>query len=165
MERVSRSGLVSSRFVGRCYTINIARLITPEKRKCFVRVLVRQNGIVWSSLRTRTATRMNVDAGIRGCVAGAPAIFTKRHFVPRLHSPLREVAPSGSWTSIAQDTHRMDAPSHRQHVRMSGFAPPDVGNRYRQEFAGLVLTQPSVAIFLVPVKNLIPIDRVPSAYP
>jgi hypothetical protein len=68
------------RFVGGRHIRRFVPLVISEKRKGFVWVLIGQNVIRWPPLRTRTTTRMNVDDGMRGRMAGALAVFTKRHF-------------------------------------------------------------------------------------
>jgi hypothetical protein len=79
MGLVFRIGLVHSRFVRRR---SGHRFLTTEKSDDFVRVsLIVQHYVVRPSLRTTAAARVNVDNSIRGCMAGALAIFAKCHFI------------------------------------------------------------------------------------
>ena len=73
MGLVFRLGLVHSRFVRRS---GIHRFLISEESDDFVRIpFTGQNYFVWPSLRTRAAARLNVDDSIRGCMAGALALF------------------------------------------------------------------------------------------
>jgi hypothetical protein len=73
------SGLVCSGFARRS---RIRRFFVSEKSDDFVGVpFAGQHYLVWPSLRTGTAARVNVDNSVRGRMAGALAIFAKRHFI------------------------------------------------------------------------------------
>lgn len=79
---MSRSGFLVPGFVGRSTIRKLIPLVISEKSEGFVGLpFAGQNVFGWPSYRTRTATRMNVDDGIRGRMARAPAIFAKGHVV------------------------------------------------------------------------------------
>jgi hypothetical protein len=84
MGLVFRFGLVHPRLVRRGSS---HRFLITEKSDDLVRVsLIVQNYVVRPSLRTGAAARVNVDSSIRGCMAGALAIFAKCHFVAPVQS-------------------------------------------------------------------------------
>jgi hypothetical protein len=73
------SGFLIPRFGGWSDIGGFIPLVISEKSECFVRVSSAHVG--WPSLRTRTATGIDVDGGMRGRMAGTLAISLKRHVV------------------------------------------------------------------------------------
>jgi hypothetical protein len=82
------SGLLNGRFIGRSRVHWFGLLVISEETEGFVWVPIRQSNI-GPSFGSRTATRMDVDDGMRGRVAGAVANFAERHFA----------SPTQSYTS------------------------------------------------------------------
>ena len=77
-----RSGFLVPGFVDRSTIRRFISLVISEKSEGFVGVhFAGQNAFGRPSYRTRTTTRMNVDDGIRGRMARAPAIFAKGQVV------------------------------------------------------------------------------------
>jgi hypothetical protein len=108
------SGFLIPRFGGWSDIRRFIPLAISEKSECFVRVSSAHFG--WPTLRTRTATGINVDDGMRGRMAGTLAISPKRHVVAPAQSYTQ--SPEKALTSEV-DLDEGTLPVWRLHVQVS----------------------------------------------